>query len=262
MTFFFFFLISFLASLIGSICGIGGGVIIKPVLDAFGVLSVSAVSFLSGCTVLAMSCCTVIRTRRSGDSCIQTDTTIPLAAGAAAGGILGKSLFHLLSAWAADESRVGAVQTVLLTILTLGTLLYMLNRSRIATLHIRNRIGCLEIGLALGILSSFLGIGGGPINLAVLSFFFSMDSREAAQNSLCIILFSQTASLTTAVLSRSVPAVSPWILLLMICAGITGSLAGCRISRKAANQTVDRLSALLMVLIIGINILNLFQYLS
>ena len=33
-----FFLISFGASIIGAICGIGGGVIIKPVLDASGTL--------------------------------------------------------------------------------------------------------------------------------------------------------------------------------------------------------------------------------
>ena len=33
-----FFIISFGASIIGAICGIGGGVIIKPVLDASGAL--------------------------------------------------------------------------------------------------------------------------------------------------------------------------------------------------------------------------------
>ena len=36
MTTFIFLTISFLASTVGAICGIGGGVIIKPVLDAFG----------------------------------------------------------------------------------------------------------------------------------------------------------------------------------------------------------------------------------
>lgn len=58
-----FFIISFCASVIGVICGIGGGVIIKPVLDAFGVLNVSAISFLSGCTVLSMSCYSVIKSK-------------------------------------------------------------------------------------------------------------------------------------------------------------------------------------------------------
>ncbi|MFR9254508.1 MAG: hypothetical protein ACLVJ6_02695 [Merdibacter sp.] len=46
-----FFLISFGASIIGAICGIGGGIIIKPVMDAFGALDVSIINFLSGCTV-------------------------------------------------------------------------------------------------------------------------------------------------------------------------------------------------------------------
>ena len=49
------FLVCFLSSVIGAICGIGGGVIIKPVLDATGILAVTTVSFLSGCTVLSMS---------------------------------------------------------------------------------------------------------------------------------------------------------------------------------------------------------------
>ena len=48
--------VSFCASVVGAICGIGGGVLIKPLLDAFGVLSVASISFLSGCTVLSMSC--------------------------------------------------------------------------------------------------------------------------------------------------------------------------------------------------------------
>ena len=41
------FLICFFASVVGAICGIGGGVIIKPALDAFGIMGVSTISFLS-----------------------------------------------------------------------------------------------------------------------------------------------------------------------------------------------------------------------
>lgn len=40
-----FLLVSFFSSLVGAICGIGGGVIIKPVLDATGTMSVTAISF-------------------------------------------------------------------------------------------------------------------------------------------------------------------------------------------------------------------------
>ena len=53
MVYVLFFIISFLASIAGAICGIGGGVIIKPLLDSFGLMDVKTISFLSGCTVLA-----------------------------------------------------------------------------------------------------------------------------------------------------------------------------------------------------------------
>lgn len=51
----FFLIISFMASVLGAICGIGGGVLMKPILDSLGLMEVSTVSFLSGCTVLSMS---------------------------------------------------------------------------------------------------------------------------------------------------------------------------------------------------------------
>ena len=40
------FAVCFFSSIIGAICGIGGGVIIKPVLDALGVFPVSTINFL------------------------------------------------------------------------------------------------------------------------------------------------------------------------------------------------------------------------
>ena len=81
----FSFLICLIATTAGGISGVGGGVIIKPVLDAFGVLSVSTISFLSGCTVLAMTCYSVIRGRLGGESLIDMRTGTPLGIGAAIG---------------------------------------------------------------------------------------------------------------------------------------------------------------------------------
>ena len=59
-------IICLLASSVGAIVGAGGGVIIKPVLDMLGILPVSTVSFCSGCTVLGMSVCSLIRNRNDG----------------------------------------------------------------------------------------------------------------------------------------------------------------------------------------------------
>lgn len=90
------FIISFCASVIGVICGIGGGVVIKPVLDAFGILSVSAISFLSGCTVLSMSCYSVLKSRINKESVIDISISTYLGIGAVIGGIVGKQAFQLV----------------------------------------------------------------------------------------------------------------------------------------------------------------------
>ena len=46
MSIFFSFIICVAATVIGSISGVGGGVIIKPVMDAVSGMSVSSISFL------------------------------------------------------------------------------------------------------------------------------------------------------------------------------------------------------------------------
>lgn len=58
-------------------------VIIKPLLDALGILSVSAISFLSGCTVLSMTTYSAVKSKVSGNSKFNIKTGIPLAIGAA-----------------------------------------------------------------------------------------------------------------------------------------------------------------------------------
>ena len=92
-----YFIISLLASIAGAICGIGGGVIIKPSLDLFHLDSVATISFLSGCTVLAMSCYSVTKSMRSGESKIDLKIGTPLAIGAAIGGVVGKQMFSIIS---------------------------------------------------------------------------------------------------------------------------------------------------------------------
>lgn len=257
-----FGLISFGASIVGAICGIGGGVIIKPTLDAFGILSVSSISFLSGCTVLAMTCYSVIKGKMSGESLIDTKIGTPLGIGAAIGGVVGKSMFQALSNMFADKDMVGAVQAACLMVITLGTLIYTIKKEQIKTKTVTNMAACVVIGLVLGIFSSFLGIGGGPINLVVLFYFFSMDTKTAAQNSLYIILFSQITSLLNTLVTRTVPEFSIGLLVIMTAGGILGGMSGRIINKKIDTKVVDKLFIGLMAVIIGINIYNIYQFMG
>ena len=257
-----FFAVCFLASVVGAVCGIGGGVIIKPVLDAFGVLDVSAISFLSGCTVLSMTTYSVIRGRLGGESHVEKTTGLPLALGAALGGLLGKWLFSYVASLSPDKDKVGAVQAGCLLLVTVGTLLYTLCKERIRTLQIENPASCAAIGMVLGVMSSFLGIGGGPINLVVLFYFFSMTTKAAAENSLYIIFFSQITSLVSTVLTRSVPAVALSVLLVMIAGGILGGVCGRALNKKIEEKPVDKLFIALMILIILINVYNIYKFMG
>jgi uncharacterized membrane protein YfcA len=250
-----FFVVAFLSSIVGAICGIGGGVVIKPVLDMLQMGAPATINFLSGCTVLSMSLYSVSKALRSGDSKVEMSTGTPLALGAALGGVVGKEMFSAVKAFFDGSPMVGGVQAVALGIITLGTLLYTLNKSRIKTRTTSNKLVCLVIGLLLGIMSSFLGIGGGPINLVVLGYFFSMDTKTAAANSLYIILFSQMASLIATLIS-GVPEFRILALILMVAGGIGGGIVGRKLNKKMDNRAVDKLFIGLMVLIVGICVYN------
>ena len=143
-------------------------------------------------------------------------TGTPLAIGAALGGVAGKMMFQYLSGLVENKDQVGAVQAGCLLFITLGTLIYTVRKDKIKTRQVTNAGICIAIGLVLGILSSFLGIGGGPINLVVLFYFFSMDTKTAAQNSLYIILFSQIASLVNTLATGSVPEFAIGLLVIMV----------------------------------------------
>ena len=117
-----FFIVAFLSSIVGAICGIGGGVVIKPVLDMLQLGEVSTINFLSGCTVLSMSLYSVSKAMISRDSKVDTVTGTPLAIGAAVGGVVGKTMFSSVKAMFANPAMVGGVQAVTLGLITVGLL--------------------------------------------------------------------------------------------------------------------------------------------
>lgn len=253
------FAVCLLASAAGGICGIGGGVIIKPVLDALGIMSVSTISFLSGLTVLSMALISVVRQR--GQRLVEARTGSLLAIGAVLGGVAGNALFHAVKTAAGQDAFVGMVQALVLGFVTVLTLLYSLClRSRLPSFQVRNPLGSLVIGGVMGILSAFLGIGGGPINLAVLYFAFSMDTKKAAANSLYIILFSQSASFLTSLIQRSVPDFRWQYLIVMVSAGVLGGLLGSQLNRKLTAKQTDGLFAGLLCIIILICVYNAYRF--
>jgi len=172
-----------------------------------------------------------------------------LGLGAAVGGVAGRSLFEMIKQAVGADQLVGMIQAIILGMMVLGTLAYVRNKTRIRTKDVRSVFAAVVIGLLLGMCSSFLGIGGGPMNLAVLYYFFSMDTKQAAINSILIILISQVMSLIASLAAGSVPAFEIPVLLAMVCAGAAGGAVSAKLHRKISAETTDKLFSGLLVVI-------------
>lgn len=255
------FLVAFGACIIGKICGMGGGVIIKPALDALGIMQVAEINFLSGCTVLGMTCWSVGKSMVQHESQIDLSISTPLAIGAAVGGMAGKQLFSAVAGLFVNADTAGGIQAALLCTATFATLLYTIRKDRLTMLQVRNPAVCVLIGLGLGMLGTFLGIGGGPFNMAVLFFFFSMPTKVAAQNSLYIILISQSVGIITTAVTDSIPTLSIILLCGMVLCGVLGSEAGGRINKRLSDRQATLLFEGSMLLVMVLSACNIYRFL-
>ena len=95
MQYIIYFILAFFATTVGSLTGMGGGVIIKPLMDMFGDFDVQTISIISSITVLTMAVVSVIKQIKSKTE-IPFKTAMPLAAGSVLGGFIGKEVLDFI----------------------------------------------------------------------------------------------------------------------------------------------------------------------
>lgn len=265
--YFIFPIVVAIASIIGAIAGIGGGVIIRPVLDAFGYFSTPEITnMISTMCVVFGTSTSIIRHVASKSKIENWKTAVYLGIGAVVGGVIGQFLFQFVKD-ASNQNVLIIVQSAILILLLLFVLVYMqifLPKGKV--MHIKNFIVTIIIGIFLGVCSTFLGIGGGPINVAVLLLFFGMSMKQAAINSLITIIFSQLAKIVMAACDgtfitlftiNQLPANDQtwWIfLVILVPISIIGSLFGTWLNKKMNNKGVQIVYMATTVAIIFINI--------
>lgn len=252
-----YLLVALFSTTIGAISGLGGGVIIKPVLDVMGQYDVATIGLLSSFTVFSMALVSSIKHCASGIK-IEGKRTIFISIGSIAGGFAGKTLFSILSAGVEEGSYITAVQSFVLALLLLLVLVYLFSNN-IQNLNIGNIVIIIAAGFILGLAASFLGVGGGPFNVVLLSLLFSMDSRAAAVHSVLIILFSQSAKILAVFLDTGFGAYDLSLLLYMIPGGVAGGLIGSTFNRKLNSEIIHFLFKTVVISIIGLNIYNLIM---
>lgn len=269
--YFIFPLVVIIASIVGAIAGIGGGVIIRPVLDAFNYFETAEITNMIStfCVVFGTST-SIIRHIASKSKIENWKTAVFLGVGAVIGGVIGQFLFGFVKN-ASNDDILKITQSVILIILLLFVIVYMqifLPKGKV--MHIKNFIVTIIIGIFLGICSTFLGIGGGPINVAVLLLFFGMDMKQAAINSLITIIFSQLSKIVmagidgtfvtifsqcTTDLANGSPDQVWWLfLVILVPVSIIGSLLGTWFNKKMTNKGVSIVYTATTVAIILINI--------
>lgn len=242
------------ATTLGAFVGLGGGVIIKPVLDFIGAEPRMQVDFLSAAAVFTMS---VVSTGKQLKNKVSFDKNIILfiAFGSIAGGFLGGFCMDLLSV-AAEQGIIRCIQAFTLALLLTAVSIYVAKERK--SFHIRNNFAILLVGLLLGFIASFLGIGGGPINVAVLTLFFSLSVKESAVYSVAIIFFSQLSKLITIFVSSGIqPYAHQWKTLIFILpAAIIGGIIGSKFNRRFNDKLIRKTFVTVMILLIILNVYN------
>jgi uncharacterized membrane protein YfcA len=252
-----YFLIALIATTVGSMVGIGGGVIIKPLLDFLGHYNVATIGVLSSFTVFAMSIVSIIKQIRYKVK-IELKKAVLLGVGSIIGGVLGDSAMCSILRATNGES-VALFQNIILALLIIFVYIYMNNRDKYRSYKVENLFFCMTIGLFLGFLGSFLSIGGGPINVCILILFFSMDTKEAAVNSIITILFSQGAKLAKIITTTGLYSYNLSILPYMIVGGVIGGICGAKLNKRLSSNMILRVFNVLLLFLILLNIYNVVK---
>ncbi len=245
-----FFIITFIATTIGGIAGMGGGVIIKPALDFLGV-DLETAAVLCAVTVLTMTIVSVIKQARMK---FKFDKQLlMLALSALVGGAAGNQLFIFsISGW--SDRTVNMIQIIISVVL----LLFALLKDVLGKSKFKSPAAYILAGFLLGAVSTFVGIGGGPINVAVLVVFFGFDVKKAAIGSIFMIMFAQAVNVVTMMITGDMfeQGIGLNALWYMVPAAVIGGFLGSVLNRKLHLKHVNIIFSVAVILVIALNIYN------
>lgn len=225
----------FIATLLGAFVGLGGGVVIKPVLDVINFHPLVQVAFFSSCAVFSMSITSTAKHLKNKTP-INMKFVLLFALGSVLGGFTGNKLFSLALANSSSPDIVKGIQSSLLCALMILVIASV--NLNVKKFSIKNPALISLTGLLLGMTAAFLGIGGGPINVAVLTILFSFTMRDAAVYSVAIIFFSQLSNLITSFVNTHFEGFDVKYLIVIIPAAILGGFFGAKLNRRCNEKTI------------------------
>ncbi|MEA4853637.1 MAG: sulfite exporter TauE/SafE family protein [Christensenella sp.] len=240
-----YFFVGLAATLLGATIGVGGGIVIRPVLSLLHI-DKGVASFTSLIVVLTMAIVALL-TYKHKNVKIEVKKTSILAIGSVIGSFLGAGFIPMVSE---DFINIGYI------IVLICVLILVLMRDKLRPQKEIGRGGAAAVGCISGALSGFFGIGGGPFQMVALMICFKMRAKEAVVQSIFITLLTTISALTRYMLN------GVWnfsITVYMIPAAVAGGILGGILNRKLKSPAV-RIT--FMVVISGMVCMQLFTILT
>lgn len=276
-----------LVGLLSGLVGVGGGVLITPLLIFTGVSPIVAVSSSAAQMAGTSALGAYLHWRQGG---IDFKMGRMLLAGSFAGGVLGVYLALALLRSGSFEQVLVLLYVVLLSFIGVSMLIESVRAIRGAGTSAgpdaRDRIASnskwhtwaarlpwqtsfpasgvklsplapLLLGAAVGVLTSLMGVGGGFIMVPMMIYVLQMPTRIVVGTSLFQLLFTTAAvSVMQAGINHSV---DPVLALLLILGSVPGTLLGSRLGARLPAEKLRLILALVVVAIAVKMILTLVR---
>ena len=271
--------LGFLVGVLSGMFGVGGGFLTTPLLIFYGipptVAVASATTQITGASVSGV----MVHMRRGG---VDMKMAGVMIAGGLLGSLVGAGLFRLLQSSGQIDVVIG-----LLFVLILGSIGALMLKDSLTTLGVipvkaqekpkrHNRwvaslpmrwrfyssglylspIAPLVLGFFTGILTVFLGIGGGFILVPAMIYLLGMPTRVVVGTSLFMVLTVSAA--TTMVHSLTTRAVDIVLAGLLLVGGVVGAQYGAIMTTRLKPDLL-RLALSVIILLVGLRMfLGLF----
>jgi uncharacterized membrane protein YfcA len=260
-----------LVGLLSGMFGVGGGFLTTPLLIFYGIPpTVAVASSTTQITGVSVSGA-MAHMRRGG---IDLKIALVMIAGGMIGSLLGAVLFKMLQKTGQIDLVIGSLYVLILAyigvlmlkdaLVTLGYVSAPSSAGRprhnrwVASLPMRWRfyasgiyispLAPLALGFGAGMLTVFLGIGGGFVLVPAMIYLLGMPARVVIGTSLVIIL--AISAVTTMIHSLTTHAVDIVLAGLLLVGGVVGAQYGAMLTTRLKPDYL-RLALAIVILLVG-----------
>ncbi|WP_053218755.1 sulfite exporter TauE/SafE family protein [Virgibacillus senegalensis] len=256
-------LIGFLTAFVGSIAGLGGGIILVPSMLLLSQL-LDSFSWAVPQNIVGISLVVMVFTGLSSSIAYMSKGRVDYGsgwiflAGAIPGGILGSWLNQFIS------EDVFSFYLGLLMLL-LSAMFFIKKKEPVITQPVHSKgvyrsvvingerftytyplVAAVSIAFAVGVLSGMFGIGGGSLIVPAMILLFGFPPHIATATSMFMILFLSLISSSTHIILGHVPWQYVW---LFIPGAWIGGTFGAKVNQLLKGKTVEWILRILLVVI-------------